>query len=521
MSKKKQKIITKKSKGINLSDRKIFSILLLVFLCLIILQYDPKLFTGGDNATYIILAKSLLQGFGYRELFAPDMPHHIQYPPGFPLVLIPGLILFDNNFALVKFIIIALALGSFVFFYLILKRKKEGRSWLFPLMILAVSPIILEYSHWILSDIPYLFFSLLAIYALDRFLVLKKNNILFFLLMTISVTFVYFVRTIGVSFILACLCYFFYRRRWRELAILAIILGIFIVPWQIRNSKLGGATSNYFQQFLAKNPYNPELGNVTFSEYFSRVYTNFKLYTFFVVPQILFPSITNSVLLNILGFVSLILITLGFINILIKKSLSHWELYTTFFMGITLSWPEVWSGDRFLIPIIPFLIYYFFIGLRNFSQWLKLKSLLIIVAIIMTILAIRENIKTIPDNLSNLLNYLKGDKYAGYSADWRRYFEALNWIKDNTEKAAIIVSRKPQFTYLFSQRKSFLYLFSSDPKQIMDDFYKKKGNYLLYDSFYWTATTPKYLGPVLQAYPDKFELIYKSPSPEMYVFKIK
>jgi hypothetical protein len=524
MSKKPKspkKLIAQKPKGIKLSNKAIFLLLLLTNFLLIMFLYDPKLFTGGDNANYIILAKSLLQGFGYRDLFDPRLPFHTQYPPGFPLILIPGLIIFDNNFALLKFFIIALALGGFTLFYLILKRREGNQKWLYPLLILAVSPLLLEYAHWILSEIPYLFFSLLAIYLFERFSDLKRNNIVFFLLTAISVTFVYFIRSIGISFVLTCLVYLIYKRQWKELMVLAIIIGIFVIPWQIHNSKVAGQTSGYFQQFLQKNPYEPELGTITFSEYLSRILANFNLYTFFVIPQILFPSITSSFLLNSLGFISLVIILIGLISIIKTKALGIWEIYLFFFMAITLSWPLVWSGDRFLLPIVPFLIYYFFTGLGNLGRWLKFKSLPIIAVFLMVILALTDSAKKIPYNLSNLFAYLKGDKYAGYSIDWQRYFETLNWLKENTEKDAIVVSRKPQFTYLLSARKSFLYQFSSDPEKIINDFYEKKANYLLFDSFYWTQTTRKYVGPVLQVYPDKFELIYKSPPPEMYVFKLK
>jgi hypothetical protein len=324
-----------------------------------------------------------------------------------------------------------------------------------------------------------------------------------------------------MSLVLACLAYFIYKRRWRELIVLTIIVAIFILPWQIRNSKVGGQSSGYFQQFLARNPYEPESGNINFSEYISRIFTNFKLYTFFVVPQILSPSITSSFLLNTFGVAFFVLLMIGFINVIKKKSFGVWEIYTILFMVITLSWPQVWSGDRFVLPIVPFFLYYIFIGLKLFSHWIKFKSLLPILVGLMLLLALADSVKKIPANQSNLSSYLKGDKYAGYPMDWVRYFETLSWIKENTEKDAIVVSRKPPFTYLLSQRKSFLFLLSADTKKIIDDFYEKKANYLLYDSFYWTGTTRKYVGPVLQAYPEKFELVYKSSSPEMYVFRIK
>ncbi len=512
---------SKDSKGIKLSDRQIFLILLIIFLIFIILLYDPKLFLGGDNAHYIILAKSILQGSGYKDLFEPSLTSHTQYPPGFPAILIPGLILFGNNFSLLKFIIIALALGSFTILYLMLKQKTENRNWFFPLVILVFSPIMLEYSHWILSEIPYLFFSLLAIYLFERFSILKKNNVGFFILMAISVAFVYFVRTIGLSLVLTCFAYLLYKRRWKELIIFTVIAGIFIIPWQIRNLRVGRQAGGYFQQFFAKNPYEPELGNITITEYLVRVFTNFKLYAFFVIPQILFPVVTGNFLLNVFGFAILIFLIIGLVRIVKTKSLCVWEFYLIFFMGITLSWPEVWSGDRFLIPIIPFMLYYIIIGLRHFSTWIKFRLLLPGMIGLMIILAFADSAKKISPNLSNLSAYLNGDKYAGYPMDWQRYFETLTWLKQNTDQDAIIVSRKPPFTYLFIQRKSFLFQLSNDPKKVLDDFYQKKATHLLFDSFYWTGTTRKYVGPVLQTYPDKFEMIYKSPAPEMYVFKIK
>ncbi|MDH5684067.1 MAG: glycosyltransferase family 39 protein [candidate division WOR-3 bacterium] len=511
----------KKIKGISLSDRNIFLILFLVFLILMILLYDPKLFLGGDNAHYIILGKSLLQGTGYRDILAPGSPPHTLYPPGFPLIIIPGLILFGDNYGLLKFIVIALALGSFAIFYSLLRRRTDSRNWLLPMAILAVSPIILEYSHWLLSEIPFLFFSILAFYLFERFEILKKDNLFLFLLMAISVTFIFFIRSIGISLVLACLVYLLYKRRWRELIVLAIIAALFIIPWQIRNSKVGSQAGGYFQQFLARNPYEPELGNINFSEYVSRVLANFKLYAFFVIPQILFPSLTSSSLLNVLGFALLVFLIIGLVNIIKKKSIGVWEIYLVIFMVITLSWPQVWSGDRFLIPILPFLIYYIFVGLSQFSQFVKFKVLTQIILGLMIILALVDSVKKIPPNLANLSAYLNGDKYAGYPMDWQRYFETLKWIKENTENDAIVVSRKPPFTYLLGQRKSFLFLFSNDVDQIISDFYQKKASYILFDSFYWSGTTRKYIGPLLQARPDKFELLYKSQPPEMYVFRIK
>jgi hypothetical protein len=46
--------------------------LLIVFLVLAILSFDPRTFLGGDNATYILLAKSIASGHGYRDIWTPN-----------------------------------------------------------------------------------------------------------------------------------------------------------------------------------------------------------------------------------------------------------------------------------------------------------------------------------------------------------------------------------------------------------------------------------------------------------------
>jgi hypothetical protein len=97
----------------------------------------------------------------------------------------------------------------------------------------------------------------------------------------------------------------------------------------------------------------------------------------------------------------------------------------------------------------------------------------------------------------------------------------LRWAKDNLPPEAVIVSRKPEFTYFISQRKSVLYLFSTEPQKVLEKMMTDKADYLLYDNFYWTLTSQKYLLPVLKIYPEYFELVYQTPPPQMYLFKIK
>lgn len=59
----------------SLLERRGFLFILIGFLLLALLLLDPKPFLGGNNATYIILARSILSGQGYCDLSAPGTRH--------------------------------------------------------------------------------------------------------------------------------------------------------------------------------------------------------------------------------------------------------------------------------------------------------------------------------------------------------------------------------------------------------------------------------------------------------------
>ena len=53
--------------------------------------FDPKIHTGGDSVTYVLLAESILEtGDGYSLSLEPGPPvAHTKYPPGYPALLAP------------------------------------------------------------------------------------------------------------------------------------------------------------------------------------------------------------------------------------------------------------------------------------------------------------------------------------------------------------------------------------------------------------------------------------------------
>lgn len=129
-----------------------------------------------DFASYILQAQSLLHGtpqdfvahntFTIQQSSYPPGP--IAYPWGFPVLLMPMLAVFGMKlFALKGLNTIFFLLFLVVFFQLTRTRFAPALS-LFLTAILAFNPALLQAHDLILSDIPFLFFSTLALLLIEK-----------------------------------------------------------------------------------------------------------------------------------------------------------------------------------------------------------------------------------------------------------------------------------------------------------------------------------------------------------------
>ncbi len=499
-------------------DKEVFLILFIMFLLLAILAYDPKPALGGDNIHYLLLARSLISFKGYKNLWHPKETLHTQYPFGFPLLIIPFLLIFGEESLFLNFLPLLFFIGSFF----LAKKIFQKSRWRFLLIALFFfSPLVIENSHVLLSEPPFIFFSLLTFYLIQNYE--KRKDFKFFILSVFSALFTFFIRTIGIGLLLAIFLYLFIKKNYKFLIIALAIFFLTFISWEIRNRKVA-EKSSYLQQFLQKDPYQPELGNINFSGYLSRVLKNFYLYNFIVVPKIFYLNEFPPILWQIfIGTLTILLIIFAFLVFIKEKEPLKILIfyYFIFFSLIIFSWPEVWSSERFLFPFFIFFLYFILIGGEKFFIKYKLSFLAYLLLFFVFLFYLVRNIQMIKENFPNTIRNFAGDRYAGYPIDWQNYFKALEWLRDNSEEKAIVISRKPEFTYFISKRKSLLYKFSSNPEEVLKKMLEDKGDYLLYDNFYWTYTSQRYLLPVLKIYPQYFQLIYKTPPPEMMIFKIQ
>ncbi|UCG88335.1 MAG: glycosyltransferase family 39 protein, partial [Gemmatimonadota bacterium] len=134
---------------------------------LAILQFDPKPFVGGDNAGYMILAESIETGQGYRNIHLPGAPRHAHYPPFYPALLVVAK-LFGGGLIAFKVMSLIFTSISLVFFFVLARARLGWEAGLAVAAPFALNPVLVYYSHWVLSEAPFVLLTLAALWASER-----------------------------------------------------------------------------------------------------------------------------------------------------------------------------------------------------------------------------------------------------------------------------------------------------------------------------------------------------------------
>ncbi|MCK4596494.1 hypothetical protein KAU04_00590 [bacterium] len=486
------------------------------------LAFNPNLSVNGDNALYIVLGMSWIQGKGNCTICTPGEPPNVMVPPGYPLLLAPFLTLFPNSYLPLKLLSTVLFLLSLPLLLLIIRDR--ARNLFLALSVAVLSAInlnLLDFGHMVMTEIPFLFFSLLGILALQRSLksegpgMIRRRQALFGFSI-LALVFSYHIRSIGVVLLVALIAFLILRKRYRLALVAGLVILCLVLPWALRNQAVSEG-GGYLDSFVMKNPYNPDLGKITAGDMLLRMQNNLKTYGILVILQALFPSLSPyashkgfSGVLPILGVLATLLTLVGFV-IKVRRSITFIELYIFFFLGVCVLWPEMWSGVRFVIPMVPFLTYYFLVGLQGVAANLgtKLtplmgKSLIWLVAMLM-----------ITSSFSGLAT--ASERLQLYPPRWQNYFLVAQWCREHTPKESVFVARKPSLFYLFAQRQVLIYPFTADTEEMIAFMVRNQVDYVIVDNL--SRTTDRYLLPAVQKYIDKFRLIYGLDNPRTWVLK--
>lgn len=466
------------------------------------LLFDPKPFVGGDNAGYLILAESLETGQGYRDIYLPDAPLHAKYPPFYPvLIVITGF--FGGGLIAFKLLSAFFTSASVVLLFLLARTRFDWKVALAVAAPFALNPVLLYYSHWVLSEAPFVALTLLALWASER----MTESSRWLAVAVVAACLAYLTRAAGLPLLVALIVAIGWRRTWRQFGVAsgaaAIVLGLWFVWGKIAAS---GSDQAYASEFLMVDPYDPGMGYVGPGGLLARVVNNIRIYSVEVLPQSL-AGVTPGGGVNLLALLAgLLIIALALIAwVRGVRRVRTLELFTAMYLGLILLWPETWTDRRFLLPLLPVLLVLAAAGVMWCFDFMRMKHpvwVLPVVGALLALLAMPGHVRSVSYSQRCMRVYRHGDSVACYPPPWRAFVEAASWVSDNTAENVIVVNRKPRLFYLFSGRRGDVYPFTNDDDEMLAFLDDVGADYVLVAGL--SATTFRYLVPVIRSVPERF-----------------
>ncbi len=192
-----------------------------------------------DDAWYILLAKALATGQGYKLISSAAAQILPTVPPGFPALLAPVFWInpsFPDNVWLLKLVsIAALAIAAVACYFDFTRHRQVDPPTAVALVaIVFLTPaIVFLATSTVMSDCVFLAFQLVAVVAIERAVRDDPSHAATAVAAAILTAITYLVRITGLALIAAALGYFVTRRRYREAAIFAAVVLISVMPWEL------------------------------------------------------------------------------------------------------------------------------------------------------------------------------------------------------------------------------------------------------------------------------------------------
>lgn len=494
-----------------LEKHKFLLIFSFIYLLLSVLTFDVHPFTGGDNVMYVILAESIVNGQGYRNIHEAGEPEHTKFPVGFPLILSLFMAVFGKNFIVFKLFVLFTGVVSVCFMYKICEHT-IGRHTHLVIPVYITIPLLLEFNHWVLTEIPFLCLLLIAVYCVIK---AEKGVTYMYYVAFIAVLFAFLMRTAGISLVVALLAFLLIKKKYSYFGIFFVLSFAAAIFWFLRNMRIS-ESSIYVEQFLLRNPYWLESGRIGVRDLLIRIWNNLINYALVDMPQTLLVLLRSAWAYGIVGFLFTVSAIIGFARRM--KHVSIIALYSVCGLVIVLCWPHVWISARFLIPLVPFFLIFWYEGLVWLGNAIRFKYLAVIVVVVVVTLNVIALAMRIEPIMSNNVKHLKGEQYAGYPSDWRHYFEIIEWIDENIPDSAIVMARKPEYVYVIAQNKTIGYPYTDDRTEIQR--LVERSDYVILDNFKWGIRSKHFLRPVIKEMVEHLEVVHKTDKPVFYLVKV-
>lgn len=491
-----------------------FAIAVTIFLVVYLLRLDRIVGLFVDDAWYVLLAKSLATGQGYQLINSPSPGILPVYPPVYPFLLSLVYHLspdFPSNVMQLKSVS---TVAMFIVGWASYKHFTRDREWPHLLSIVCALTVALMPSlvfmatSSAMSECVFMTFQLLSMLAVESAVRNQNwkaqlgNSAIGGVLAAIA----FLTRSIGLAVIAAGFVYLLKDRKWKPAAVFALTVMVVAGPWVVysrthqptaeqRTEQGGMIVQDYVTQFWQQRAGETSSGNISVSSLPDRIWANAmkiagnNMATIFTPAFYRSPKLSGEEALEKgldnrpFSYLLSLFLLFGFAMTL-KRRMKMAELITAFTLLITCAWP--WDTFRFLLPLMPFLLFYLlesFRGIREFTQQ-KFQSKTTASAWRMLIVSAGMLLALFVFDHAVYLSQRSDPSPAEY-LPWRAIFEeneeALKWMRDKTPKDAVIASLNPALVHLYTGRKTVA---SNNPDGNWENWKQLNVRYMAYISTY-------------------------------------
>jgi hypothetical protein len=464
--------------------------------------YDPSRFgSTHDDSLYVASAKALAEGQGYRLISLPSAPAATKHPPFYPILLSLIWRISPNFPANINLMVSLSVVTTLVFLAITWRYLTECGYANNPQALLIVAVVALNWRIVLLgtgiySEMLYAAISVAGLFLAERY-ERKSSGWAAGVVLGIVLSLAFLTRSSGVALPVGVVVYFVLRRQIRQSILLLSIVGLFVVGWfgwcyANRTTEMGINIAYYTNYVGHLNQVLHELAALNRTSLMMTILSvlarNAVSLVAISVPVVCLGIEYNRV--AYLGFAMLFVVA-GFV----REVSRGWKLlhvYTVSYLVVHILWLPFVSYDRFLMPLLPFLMLWMFreIGAilvevrRVFksdnSIARKGAAGIVGLAMIATVSVVLYSYGSTLASWSRSATLEKEPKPVGDDA------EAIAWIKVNSDPSDVLVCGRDPLYYLYTDRKATHSLpmspgvdWQNDPTPVLEIVRESEGRYVI------------------------------------------
>ena len=468
-----------------------------------------------DSTTYVMAAESIAAGNGYSIQGKP-VP---VVPPVTSLVFSLGFLLFPGSYLALNSIVAVLTLCSLLLAFILFKSATDTNDALVLILMSLGSTVLFMYSTYLLSDVVYLFFSLLALVLIQ--LPVKKDRTWPLEMLTgLVVLAACMTRIVGLALVAAmigaALISWFARRAVPtavQATMLMIVMAI-VFLWEYRSTLLGNSN---FKLFLQNEPWIEEAGYASVTDLAMRFFKNLDRY------ESIITIFDNDMLgrfralQRYFAMLALLFLITGLV-ISTAKLPNVLAIYTVIYLWLIATFQGE-AGTRYFVPVLPFLFYYAFFGFQfikdNARRFIGpilpplLSTAVACYVVTYLVFGLAYMKRAIPEQHQSPFG-LYVIKY-GYNYDTQRL---AMWLKEHSAHSDSYLTQHPDMMDIMTERKGYDLPLTHNPQKLLDLLVQNGIRYVLADKK--KPEAQRYLFPVIAAHPNDFSLIKDEKKASLY-----